>query len=74
VTAAIAGSKLHLVRVWFGRHVIASYKADPEAAAQYAAAMERRYCGLRVTDEPMPTPVPELRRMPCERLWDLPPH
>lgn len=63
------------VRVWFGEHAIADYHAAPEKAASYAAAMQRRFAGLRVTTEPMPTtePGPDLP-LPGDRLWDLPPH
>ncbi|MEV8378952.1 hypothetical protein AB0P21_39810 [Kribbella sp. NPDC056861] len=42
-----------LVRVWFGHNVIASYRAEPGLAARYAAAMERRFTGLAVTNEPL---------------------
>lgn len=42
------------VRVWFGDHVIADYCAEPALAARYAAAMERRFAGLRVTNDPVP--------------------
>ena len=37
------------VRVWFGEHAIADYQAIPELAESYAAAMSRRFSGLRVT-------------------------
>lgn len=64
------------VRVWFGSHVIASYCAEPELAARYAAAMDRRFAGLKVTNEPLPlddaasaAPTPDL---PNEQLlWPL---
>ncbi|HEY0691923.1 MAG TPA: hypothetical protein VGD71_23120 [Kribbella sp.] len=64
------------VRVWFGSHVIASYSAEPELAQRYAAAMARRFAGLKVTDEPLQpdgavsvTLAPEL---PSEQLlWPL---
>jgi hypothetical protein len=41
------------VQVWFGSHVIASYCAEPELAERYAAAMDRRFAGLTVTNEPL---------------------
>jgi hypothetical protein len=41
----------HRVRVWFGPHKIAEYTAEPALAAQYEAAMRRRFAGLRVTNE-----------------------
>jgi hypothetical protein len=40
------------VRVWFGEHLIADYVADPESAANYEAAMRRRFVSLRVTNDP----------------------
>ena len=36
------------VRVWFGRHVIATYVADPDQAERYARAMAQRFAGLRI--------------------------
>lgn len=63
------------VRVWFGEHVVADYAAEPDRAAQYEEAMQRRYAGLRVTNELLPLtrlsgPPPAL---PGERLWELTP-
>ena len=40
------------VRVWFGPHLIAEHLATPEEAADYAAAMGRRFASLLVTNEP----------------------
>jgi hypothetical protein len=60
------------VQVWFGSHVIASYKAEPELAARYAKAMARRFAGLRVTSEPVVSPA-GLPVLPRERLWDIAP-
>ncbi|HEU4947809.1 MAG TPA: hypothetical protein VFT31_11700 [Kribbella sp.] len=58
------------VQVWFGKHVIASYVADPEHAERYAAAMDKRYAGLKITNEPVPLPTPaELQPIPSDRLW-----
>ncbi len=37
------------VRVWFGEHAIADYTAEQALAERYAAAMARRFAGLRVT-------------------------
>lgn len=67
------------VRVWFGSHVIADYTAERDLADRYAAAMARRFAGLRVTSEavsatstppaagePFPLPLPE-----NEHQWDL---
>jgi hypothetical protein len=65
------------VQVWFGSHVIANYCAEPELAERYAAAMDRRFAGLTVTNEPLEPPegtrpassVPEL---PSDQLlWPL---
>jgi hypothetical protein len=44
------------VRVWFGEHMIADYRAEPALAARYAAAMSRRFAGLRVTNDPIAPP------------------
>ncbi|MFD7159456.1 hypothetical protein ACFV9C_32990 [Kribbella sp. NPDC059898] len=62
------------VRVWFGEHVVADYRAEAELAERYAEAMSRRFAGLRVTSEPLPEhdPGPE-RRLPGERLWEVAP-
>jgi hypothetical protein len=42
------------VRVWFGKCAIADYRAEPELAERYAAAMARRFASLRVTNDPLP--------------------
>ncbi|HEY3559702.1 MAG TPA: hypothetical protein VGL05_19670 [Kribbella sp.] len=60
------------VQVWFGSHVIADYTAEPELADRYAAAMGRRFAGLKVTNDPVPLPTSQ--PLPNERLWGLPPH
>lgn len=60
------------VRVWFGEHVIADYRADAENAARYATAMARRFAGLRVTNDPLPLTT-TLDPLPGERLWGVPP-
>lgn len=46
------------VRVWFGSHVLAEHHACAAEAARYAAAMELRFAGLRVTNEPDDQEVP----------------
>jgi hypothetical protein len=62
------------VRVWFGNHVIADYRADAGLAERYVDAMARRFLGLRITNEPVPDPDPAPNRpLPGERLWDLTP-
>ncbi|TCN28362.1 hypothetical protein EV644_14913 [Kribbella orskensis] len=48
------GPQLRRVQVWFGRRVIAELIAEPAAANQYAAAMDRRFAGLRITNDPAP--------------------
>jgi hypothetical protein len=44
------------IRVWFGEHVVADYRAEAELAERYAAAMSRRFAGLRVTNDPIRDP------------------
>ena len=61
--------ELRHVRVWFGQHVIASYVADPESAKRYAEAMDRRYAGLKVTNDPVPVPDPNAQPLPPRRIW-----
>ncbi|MEU4193614.1 hypothetical protein AB0E69_17070 [Kribbella sp. NPDC026611] len=60
---------VHCVRVWFGQHVVASYTASASLADRYAASMQRRFAGLRVTTDPVaatdPTP-PKARSVPPE--------
>lgn len=43
------------VRVWFGSCPICDYLGDPEDAERYERAMRRRFNGLRVTNEAIPT-------------------
>lgn len=76
------------VRVWFGSHVICDYYATPELAQRYAQAMQRRFAGLRITNEALHTvwsgscsgpgwevPQPQgIEPVPSERLWSIPPH
>jgi hypothetical protein len=69
----------HMVQVWFGSHVIATYVAERLLADRYAAAMARRFAGLRITNEPLPPTaptdpdyVPDHPPIPPEqRLWPL---
>lgn len=65
------GGRTRRVRVWFGEHVVCDYRADPVAAERYAAAMARRFAGLRITvDDGV---ADDLRPLPCEQLWTLEP-
>jgi hypothetical protein len=61
------------VRVWFGAHVIAQHIAEPALARRYAEAMSRRFLGLRITTEELPTAQGEddLAELPAEPLWPL---
>jgi len=47
-------TSLRRVRVWFGRHAITDYRAEADLAERYAAAMARRFPGLRITNDPLP--------------------
>ena len=49
------GAQRRRVQVWFGRRVTAELVAEPAAADQYGAAMDRRSGGLRITNDPCPT-------------------
>lgn len=68
------GPQRRRVRVWYGDHVVADYRAAADVADRYAAAMERQFAGLRVTNEPTPGPDPgPARALPGERLWEVAP-
>jgi hypothetical protein len=69
VTGAV--SDRHQIWVWFGEHLLAQYTADAEVATRYAVAMNRRYCGVLVTTEPIgPGSAPaSSAELPCQRLW-----
>jgi hypothetical protein len=41
--------------MWFGRYQIADYIGEPAYADRYEAAMRRRFPGLEITNEPLPT-------------------
>lgn len=69
--SAQAATNRRMVQVWFGSHVIATHVAEPALAERYAAAMSRRFAGLRVTNEPIRTATPETRELPVEELWPL---
>jgi len=55
--------------VWFGEHVVADYRAEAELAERYAAAMSRRFAGLRVTNDPIHDPRPD-QTLPGTRPQD----
>ncbi len=76
--ATTGGRERRRVRVWFGAHVIADYIAEPDLAARYEQAMRKRFAGLKVTSDSVPTAtttvMPEnMRPLPGERLWELTP-
>lgn len=72
-TAAIETSQRRHVRVWFGEHVIADYRAEPDLAERYAHAMSRRFAGLRVTNDPLPQVNRLPEPLPSEMLWTVAP-
>lgn len=49
------------VRVWFGTHVIADYIGPKAVAERYEIAMQRRFAGLRVTNDLIGAPRVEPR-------------
>jgi len=59
------------VRVWFGRHVIATYVAEPDQAERYARAMAQRFAGLRITIDDHASRFDPL--LPLRAGWDRPP-
>lgn len=62
------------VRVWFGHQVIADYRATCDLAQRYAAAMRRRFAGLRITIDPVASdPDRPDTPLPDERWWDMVP-
>ena len=44
----------HRVRVWFGQTAIADFIGEAELAHRYAEAMDRRFPGLKITDDVLP--------------------
>lgn len=66
------------IRLWFGSHVVADYAADAETAKRYAAAMEQRFAGLHITNDPLLadgslTTSGCVAPVPAEQLWGLTP-
>ena len=47
-------ARRHRIRVWFGEHMIADHTADEPYAERYAAAVARRFAGLKITDDLVP--------------------
>jgi hypothetical protein len=72
-TVAIEYQERRHVRVWFGEHVIAHYRAEPALAERYAQAMSRRFAGLRVTNDPLPPAEPLPEPLPSELMWEIAP-
>ena len=48
------------VCVWFGEHKIVEHVSESAFASKYEAAMRRRFAGLRVTNEPVTTVMPDV--------------
>jgi hypothetical protein len=61
------------VRVWFGDHVIADYAAEADIADRYAAAMTRRFFGLKVTNDAAIPERTDVEPLPGEHWWNIPP-
>jgi hypothetical protein len=50
---AVIGPPRRRIRICLGQHTISEYYAEAELAARYAAAMSRKFPGLRISDEPL---------------------
>lgn len=57
------------VQLWFGPHLLHNYRAGAEVAEEYAAAIGRRFGGLKITIDREATP--DLTPLPCQQLWDV---
>lgn len=68
-TTAGGGPEQRRVQVWFGEHLLHDYRAGAKAAEEYAAAIGRRFAGLRVTVDSEVTAA--MQQLPCEQLWDV---
>lgn len=57
------------VQLWFGPHLLHSYRAGVTAAEEYAAAIGRRFPGLTIKVDAEVSDG--LSPLPCEQLWDV---
>ena len=71
VTPDATDTAEHRVQLWFGPHILRTYRAAPSAAEQYAEAIGSRFPGLRVTVDDQAGQG--LAPLPCEQLWILTP-
>lgn len=67
----VAESADRRVQLWFGPHVLRTYRAAPSAAQEYAQAIGSRFPGVRVTVDDQAGQG--LAPLPCEQLWILTP-
>lgn len=67
--AGAPADELRKVQVWFGQTAIATHVATPDAAARYAAAMDRRFPGLPITNVSVPLLSGDARPRPAALLW-----
>lgn len=70
---AIGPAGYQLVQVWFGTHVVRTYRGPAAEAQRYAEAIGRRFAGLRVTVDPPSAAVSTAPPLPSERMWELVP-
>lgn len=61
------------IKVYFGRHLIATYSADQDRADRYVEAVRRRFAGLRVELEPAHRTAGVTAELPEEWQWIRPP-
>jgi hypothetical protein len=53
----MSATKSRVVRAWFGSHPIAEAHTDALQATHVADLMNRRFAGLRITNEPDTQPI-----------------
>jgi hypothetical protein len=58
--------------MWFGRYQIAEYVGEPAYADRYEAAMRRRFPGLEITNELLPSTRRDLQPGDGSRETDSP--